>query len=197
MYADESIPFGSTTNVVNVSFKENVVSCTQNINPFSQFCSQLGSWSVSENIPLLSVTKLLNILRHTPSYVDFSVLPKDARSLVRTPTSIQTKVMACGKYFYFGIEKCINHLLDKFNIIMENNINIELAVNIDGLPLTKSTGAAFWPILGIVKSLPCLKSEVFVIAIFCGDQKPPANGLLVDFITESTHLTNNGLKCGV
>lgn len=173
----------------------------ENINPFSQFCSELGSWAVNENISLSSVTKLLHILRHKTSNVDLSILPKDVRSLVRTPVSIQTNNdirlychEARGKYVYFGIEKSINQLFDKFKISIHNNMNIELAMNIDGLPLTKTTGEAFSPILGLVKSLSFFKSEVFVLLFFVAFRN--LLELLADFIRESAYLTNYGLKYG-
>jgi len=65
-------------------------------------------------------------------------------------------------------------------------VKIEIVVNIDGVPLCKSTNSQLWPILG---SLHQSKS-VFPIAIFHGYQKPSSvDEFLADFINEVNNLT--------
>lgn len=73
------------------------------------------------------------------------------------------------------------------------NINfeqIELIINIDGLPLTRSSTNALWPILGNIYGL----SNVFIIGAYVGPQKPQDSNLfLSDFVAECVELVNNGL----
>lgn len=76
--------------------------------------------------------------------------------------------------------------LDKY---LQNFNEILIDINIDGLPLFKSSSIRFWPILGkLVKS----KNEPFIIAIFKGNQDPDMNDLLNDFVKEMIDLRRNG-----
>lgn len=78
----------------------------------------------------------------------------------------------------------------KHNIIVDQNTEFFLAVNIDGLPLTKSTSSSFWPILGTVKSIKNLKNQVFIIALYYGSEKPKASEFLKKFVEECIELSN-------
>lgn len=52
---------------------------------------------------------------------------------------------------------------------VQNKHVLKLQLNIDGLPLFKSSFVQFWPILGLLKGA-VIKSVV--IALFCGNSKP-------------------------
>ena len=39
------------------------------------------------------------------------VLPRDARALLKIPTSVETKTMLCGSYFYLGIAAGLRRIL--------------------------------------------------------------------------------------
>lgn len=68
--------------------------------------------------------------------------------------------------------------------------NIELTVNIDGLPLFRSSPVQFWPILGSVGD-----GDVFIIALFKGIGKPDScSAFLEDFVTEITSYCLNGIE---
>ena len=47
---------------------------------------------------------------------------------------------------------------------------IHISLNIDGLPLFRSSKKSLWPILGLISNIK--PSVVFPIAITCGDGKP-------------------------
>jgi len=53
---------------------------------------------------------------------------------------------------------------------VEGSNMVSMQINIDGIPLFKSTGGQFWPILGKL-ALP-FPSEPFVIGISSGVNKP-------------------------
>ena len=72
------------------------------------------------------------------------VLPKDVRTLLKTPTSVETKTMFGGSYVYVSISARLRRILGEE--ISEDSI-IELSVNIDGVPLDKSASTQLWPIL--------------------------------------------------
>lgn len=60
--------------------------------------------------------------------------------------------------------------------------NLKLQVNVDGLPLFKSSKVQLWPVLGHFVNLT---SAPFVIGIYCGDKKPTnSNEFLSPFVNE-------------
>ncbi|MFZ2537712.1 MAG: hypothetical protein WAX04_02275 [Oscillospiraceae bacterium] len=77
---------------------------------------------------------------------------------------------------------------------LESEKNLYLQINIDGLPLFKSSNYQLWPILGIIRE--SVKKEPIVIAMYGGNKKP--NNLeefLGEFISELNNLESNGFLC--
>lgn len=67
-------------------------------------------------------------------------------------------------------------------------------MNIDGLPLFKSTSDQFWPILGKIQNIKN-NNKVFIICLFHGTKKP--NNLeeyLSDFVNEYMEIERNGIE---
>ncbi|KYN21133.1 hypothetical protein ALC57_06525, partial [Trachymyrmex cornetzi] len=122
-----------------------------------------------------------------------NILSKDPRTLLKTPRTLRVKKISSGLYYYFGIESSLNTLVTKQRIKIHANQDIDLTVNIDGLPISKSTNSAFWPILCSLKSLSTLKRKVFLVALFHGHGKPNPHEFLSDFIDECTQLSCNGI----
>lgn len=105
----------------------------------------------------------------------------DPRTLLETPKHIVLREVPPGKYFHYGLR---NALIDILKIVNINTIskNIEININIDGLPLTKSSKSQFYPILGEV--YPRI-FKPFVIGVYHGYSKPvDPNVFLNDFIEE-------------
>lgn len=116
-------------------------------------------------------------------------LPKDSRSLIgciRRCSGIDN--VPPGKYYHFGIEK--NLKTQTFNT---NTSIIQLAIGIDGLPLSKSSKSQFWPILG--SCLPIRDNGVFMIGLYWGDDKPSdCNLFLKPFVEEVKILHSKGFQ---
>lgn len=70
-------------------------------------------------------------------------------------------------------------------------------MNIDGLPLYKSSNAQFWPILGLIE---CFENRVqtnrdpFVIGIYFGTQKPKNLDFLQEFVGDPRLLERDGFR---
>nr|XP_047125729.1 uncharacterized protein LOC124807648 [Hydra vulgaris] len=158
----------------------------------TSFNENLANWAISFNISQNATTHLLQILKPTVPSV-----PKDARTLHHTQRKIDIKNVAGGEYFYFGIK----YWLSKFLTMVSPNPELKelkLHVNIDGIPIFKSSSSCIWPILGSFKEI---SDNVFPIAIFCSSSKPnPLTAYLKDFIAELKFLEkspfedNNGRK---
>ncbi|XP_065667973.1 uncharacterized protein LOC136088218 [Hydra vulgaris] len=103
-------------------------------------------------------------------------LPKDSHSLLQTPSTKQIQERYGGKYIYFGLTK-----------VLQNAINLgicsdspNLQINVDGIPLYRSSKKQFWPILSTVN-----QSSPTIVALYQGDSKPSSvNEFLKDFIEE-------------
>ncbi|XP_073729979.1 uncharacterized protein [Misgurnus anguillicaudatus] len=145
----------------------------------------LATWATEHKITHVALNSLLNTLRKHKLN-----LPKDSRTLlgtVRSNTEIQEK--AGGKYYHFGVLKSIAGVLRQNTDILERINILELQVNIDGLPLYKSSATQFWPILGTVQNL--VNEEPVTIGLFCGTCKPTSlDEYLQDFISEINELAN-------
>ena len=137
--------------------------------------SQLACWSVNHRIPHSAINDLLRILKLNVE----KELPLDARTLLNTPRTVNVLKKCGGEYIYHGIMHAIKkqppHSLEQL---------VSLIVNIDGLPISKSSDAQFWPILGTINF-----GRPFVIALFSGDTKPtPVEDFLEDFLREISNL---------
>ena len=112
--------------------------------------------------------------------------PKHQRTLLPCSRKVTVEEKCGGTYKYFGIKNSLPS-----STIIEGEL-FKLLVNIDGLPLTKSTKRQFWPILGKVGA-----GEVFVICLYHGTSKPDnMDDYLADFLKEVLELYANGIEVG-
>ncbi|XP_031328848.1 uncharacterized protein LOC116159899 isoform X1 [Photinus pyralis] len=106
----------------------------------------------------------------------------------------QVRVMQPGYFCYFGIGTTLRNLFTKFSYTPLENSIIELGVNIDGLPISKSVKSTFYPILCNIKSIEIFKTHILLIGLYHGADKPmDSNDLLQEFVEESISLYNNGI----
>lgn len=114
-------------------------------------------------------------------------MPKDSRTILQTKSIDNTclRFIDSGKYYHFGLSSGIEHNF-------QHDVNkIELAIGIDGLPISKSTSSQFWPILAYICSH---HNMVFPVGIFHGTRKPTSsNEFLKDLVIEVKNLTSNGI----
>ncbi|KAL2081036.1 hypothetical protein ACEWY4_022889 [Coilia grayii] len=143
----------------------------------------LRGWAIGNQVPLCHLNGLLGILKkYHPS------LPKDARTLIGTPLHYDIELVAGGTMHYIGIETGIRHVSETYPL--PDTINIQ--INIDGLPLFKSSNQQFWPILGMVEEDP--RQQPFVIALYLGTHKPnDCNLFLEKFANEFEKLKSEGV----
>jgi len=168
---------------ISCNESNNLDSENENINDFD-LQDDLAVWAVKHQITHIALTALLYRLK---KHSCFSKLPVDARSLLKTPRQQNIRVVMPGSYFHFGLL----HPVKKIIASIKDNINcVKIAINIDGLPLSKSSQQQFWPILGSI----LLYNNVFIIGIYFGNEKPAdANDFLYDFINEAKQICENGI----
>lgn len=145
---------------------------------------ELSSWATKNACRHGALNELLGILRQHGHD-----LPKDARTLLETPRNVPVSSKCGGQYLYFGIEPGVIRNLSKYSKITDQTSSIDLLINIDGLPLFKSSSQQFWPILGQFNNL-----DVFAIALFYGSSKPSSvDEYLDDFLKELEKLQSDGI----
>jgi hypothetical protein len=148
------------------------------------FSCELKDWVHEFNIPGIAMTSLLHKLRRQGHR-----LPMDSRTLLDTPRSVAVTDQCGGKFKYYGIANGVSKIVAQHKRFWEENASIDLQFNIDGVPLFKSTGAQFWPILCRFHTF-----EPFLVALFHGSSKPsPLEDYLEDLLKEIKTVTQTGL----
>ena len=118
-------------------------------------------------------------------------MPKDARALLKTPTTTIVKQIKGGIYHHFGIHEEIEYMM-KLNCKLP--CTLELMVGIDGLPISKNPPSQLWPILGYFSNLALNNIKVFIIGCYYSKPKPEdSNEFLEDFVNEINDIVNNGI----
>lgn len=154
----------------------------ENCDNESSVGEKLAEWHLKFNVSQAALSDLLKILQ--PSIAD---LPKDARTLLRTPRNIEIKEMDDGEYYYFGLRFWLQSLL---HLCSQTTNTLTVHVNIDGIPLFSSSNTCLWPVLCSVKEFG---ATVFPVALYCNYHKPEcASEYLKDFIDEMKLLEQVG-----
>ncbi|KAH7985366.1 hypothetical protein HPB52_025691 [Rhipicephalus sanguineus] len=143
-----------TNAATHTSLVNNTTLCLQD---------DLKEWALSTQVPASHFTSLLKILK-----VYHPELPADARTLLKTQRDVELRTIGGGLYYYFGMtSQLTTHASD---YLTDGCGTLSLIVNIDGLPISKSSRRQFWPVLVMVK-----ESRVrspFIVALYEGEHKP-------------------------
>lgn len=110
----------------------------------AEFKTKLRLWATNYNISGEAINGLLAIL----IWAGFSFLPKDSRTLKKTPPKVPIDILTNGKLFYYGVGKCLENVS---TAVHEHIDFITLNFNFDGFPISKSSSSQFWPILASIK----------------------------------------------
>lgn len=115
----------------------------------------LSQWAVKFNVPQNAVSALLRGLKAHKCFSDF---PIDCRTLLATPKQnyFTIKTIKPGSYFHFGLGVGI------LRYAPPNLKLIKVAIGIDGLPISKSSGAQFWPIMAYIINNSSFSKKYFL-----------------------------------
>ena len=104
-----------------------------------KFNSDIAEWAIRFDVNHSTLNGLMQILRCHVS----EDLPCDARTVLKTKRTVAVARKSGGEYTYIGKRQAISKQPINFD-----TTKISLIVNIDGLPLFKSSDLQVWPILG-------------------------------------------------
>lgn len=149
----------------------------------TKFKNAVATWAVSYNVPQNACNALLKILQKYTS----CNFPSQMRTLLQTPR--QTDIMrVCGEeYYHWSFDNVIRKMILK----CDNIKSIDLLINIDGLPLRKSSHATLWPIL----CSNITDNTVYLVGTYFGYEKPrDYNVFLECLVNDLTRLINEGYR---
>jgi len=143
----------------------------------------LASWSCEFSVKQNAVDKLLKILQLARHKV-----PSTARSLLKTTKHVSISEKSGMQYVYLDIRKQLQRFVEAIpSKVLESLGNtLEISLNIDDLPLFKSSSTSVWPILCAIVSVT--PANVFPVALACGQTKPSNLEFLNDTIRDLNNL---------
>lgn len=149
------------------------------------FVAGIRNWSTEFHISQAAVTSLAGVLN---THLGVR-LPSDARTIMRTPRNIFiTEMSDNGHYWHQGLKNCLQKALEH----LDRSLSISLNVNVDGLPVHKSSTKNFWPILCKIHEIP--EIAPMAVGIYYGCSKPKsATEFLNPFIDELLSIMESGL----
>jgi len=166
-------------------FSETTTRCSSGIENF------LRNWAIRHNVTSSAVSDLLAGLKENVDSLT-NILPSDARILLKTNLTLEKLNINPGKYIHFGLETQLKFLLKNASLIDIHELH--LLVNVDGLPLFKSSPGQAIPILVSLVNIPTLRKIVFPVGLYYGYQKPDDMDLFLhSFVIEIIELSNRGL----
>lgn len=156
----------------NLSTQSNLSDSDSEQSNTESSASDLRGWALKHNITFSALGDLLEILNRHPNFD----LPKDPRTLLCTPRSTTIEKVEPGEYVHFEWISSVEKLIQ-----VPTADYIKIQINIDGIPLYKSSTRQFWPILAKIVEY----NQVVVIGIYSGFGKPTnINNFLRQFVNE-------------
>lgn len=151
----------------------------------------LVDWANKYQVKHNAIDGLLQLLKQC-GHPD---LPGTARSLLKTTREIHLEEKSGMQYLYYSFSDMLLKHYKAYPVHSQEIITcLQISLNIDGLPLFKSSRGTLWPILcGIMNMHPV---TVFPVALTYGESKPKNLEFLHDAIRDLKLLLQNGLKDG-
>ena len=149
----------SFDNLLNENFDN------QPSNNGDDISKEIAKWVLRNKITRTASDELLCILR---KFGFQDELPKCTQTLVGTPRLCRTEAKCGGDYAYLGLENGIKRILNEQPDLDLPQNHIDLTVNVNGLPVFKSSGSQIWPILCCLHKT----TKPFVVALYYGQSKP-------------------------
>lgn len=178
----------ATSNSDNYINSESMEIISEEDDKKSDITTELRQWVIESCVAKMWVNRLLKTLRR----YGHEELPADFRTLLCTPRTIKCIDVAPGKYYHFGLMSGLKKSIDRYFPKDKIPNKILYNVNIDGLPLAKSSSDQIWPILGSI----CIDfyTEPFAIGIYSGKEKPrDCDEFLSDLVEDVNMTQQNGI----
>ncbi|ELU07704.1 hypothetical protein CAPTEDRAFT_188192, partial [Capitella teleta] len=163
---DQRITYSSSDSEFSASTSENEM----NSDNSEEFHAGLRSWALKCDIKACHLTELLKFLKLHPRIP--SDLPVDSRTFLKTPTTVKLHRESNIEYFQYAVCDQVKKALEKGGFSTNSSALPDvlcLSLNVDGLPVFKSSRCTFWPVLA---KLHVEGSPVFPLMLSSGPGKP-------------------------
>lgn len=128
-----SIDSDNTSDDMNVEYIDDEDGSMDN-----KLLHDLRNWSFEFKIKHNAINALIKILKHVP-HSQFKTLPTNARTLLKTPKKTSEIVaLSGGLYYHFGLSNTLEVFLLHYKSLSLKISEINLLINIDGLPLSRA-----------------------------------------------------------
>ncbi|XP_066590583.1 uncharacterized protein [Prorops nasuta] len=159
--------------------------------PVSSFSFQkrLAACFIDNKLNHVQINSILSLLR---THACFSNLPKDVRTLLKTPRDpISISCVQPGEYIHFDLEEKLIHYLKTLENIKLNRLDLD--IHTDGCNLDHSGAIHLWPIQVKVANIESAKP--IIVGIYKGAEKPNNPNTFFDkFVTDVANLiSKNGI----
>lgn len=167
-----------------------IVSSSESDGETEDFQEKLAAWAMEFNVKHNAVDSLLKLLK-TSGHAD---LPVTARTLLHTTRNVRTEWKSGMQYYYFGLASELLKHFKMYPVHKRAQVDVlEISLNIDGLPLFRSSSMSLWPVLCAIVNIKPV--AVFPIALTCGESKPTDLDFLSDLARDLKSILQHGL-CG-
>lgn len=130
-------------NIIFDDIEETNETVNGDYDKMNNFKDSLKCWTVKHRITRMALNDLLSIL----IIAGFDFLPKDSRTLMKTPQNVDITNLSNGQLWYHGIKLYIDQLFRNIS----KDLTITLDFNFDGVPLFNSSKKCFWPIIASIR----------------------------------------------
>ena len=155
---------------------------------FGNLTNNLARWVLNYQISMNANNDLLTILRQ----YGHPEMPKCTRTLLKTQRQVQSEIKCGRDYICLAIANSISRVFASNPYVQMDSNAIDLVVNVDGVPLHKSSSTQIWPIIYKFATYP-----PFINSLLCGSKKPDNSGEFAhDFLLEFDVLRETGFQYG-
>jgi hypothetical protein len=159
----------------------------------SVFKRFLISWTIKNCVPRTHLNELLRGIKdyiEAPYHIEFG-LPRDYRSLLKTPRNLQNVITPAGtfgKFAYIKIKDGLTRAV-KQGLDLRGSRNVKIDTFLDGFTAHHNRRKKFWTILHSVRGDGFRR--VFLSGLYVGSANPsPYNDILRPFVEEFNQLKN-------
>lgn len=109
-------------------------------------------------------------------------MPDTTRTLLKTLRAVDIQNKSGMQYIHLSLSEEIEKVLKRYPCEVTSRIqSLEISLNVDGLPLFKSSSLSMWPVLCSIHLEPVI---VFPVTLTLGSQRPLDLTFLEDAVTE-------------
>jgi len=180
--------------VSSVSSEESVLFPTYNneLPAYDSIKEALYTFKVLFSVSDRAMSFLLTILNHfgledCPKTLYH--LRKDAKQCHKLELLKYPDANSC----YISIEENLKYLVEKGHFGTATNLNLQIKMNVDGLPLFKSSKSTLWPFLMEIVSPLCSYTKPLPVALIHGMGKPDLSSLVSHLSNEILALKTDAL----